>query len=62
MEIKPCPFCKSDDVDLSSCGGFKDGDEYWVMCMNCLAEGPVARSEEEAVLPWNKISDRMYSN
>ena len=40
VELKPCPFCGSDDVDVTFTG--EEETEAVGYCENCLAEGPVA--------------------
>lgn len=47
MDLKHCPFCGSNDVEL--CGG--DGC-YYVTCNNCC-DGAYPETEEEAVNAWN---------
>ena len=50
-ELKPCPFCKSEDVYLVS----ETEIEYnWVYCKNCEAAGPMKETEEEAIEAWNR--------
>jgi hypothetical protein len=44
----PCPFCRSTEQHLSSNGS----ENYFVVCMDCGAEGPAAASEEAALLLW----------
>lgn len=38
IELKPCPFCGSDNLDYDSDGGF-------ISCKNCLAYGPDCTTE-----------------
>ena len=47
--LKPCPFCRWDDIEIDGNG---DG-KFWAVCNDCHAEGPVKDSEEEAVKYWN---------
>lgn len=52
-ELIPCPFCKSQNVELSE----NDRGDHAVYCKDCRAEGPPAVNEgtkEEAVCKWNK--------
>lgn len=54
-EIKPCPFCGAEGVDLSM--GFVeagDGEGNFVLCDFCEAEGPFATSQSTAIDAWNK--------
>lgn len=46
MEIKPCPFCGSEDVKYNSLAGC-------VMCKDCYSYGPNTAKEENAVKKWN---------
>lgn len=45
-EIKPCPFCGSEDVKYNSLAGC-------VICKACHSYGPNAAKEENAVKKWN---------
>ena len=47
-ELKPCPFCCSASLLLSSNGV----DNYFVTCSECGAEGPAAASDELAKILW----------
>ena len=46
MEIKPCPFCGSEDVKYNSLAGC-------VMCKDCYSYGPNTAKKENAVKKWN---------
>ena len=48
-ELKPCPFCGSDDV---ICGAGLD-DEYYVECWDCSAKVESCNGMEDAVAGWN---------
>ena len=52
-ELKPCPFCGSDNVTLE----FVDRHMYWeVNCNDCFAAGPVTtdgETEQAARVGWN---------
>lgn len=43
----PCPFCSSLDVELDAAGKC-----MWVLCRECLAEGPMEPTEERAIARW----------
>lgn len=43
---KPCPFCASSETQIAF-------DEFHVECRNCKAQGPVAKTYEEAERLWN---------
>jgi len=45
-EVKPCPFCGSDFVEINRGG-------WWGECGNCGAEGPAKETREEALAAWN---------
>jgi hypothetical protein len=53
-EIKPCPFCGSENVELQSVD-YSAGDYYFVECKNddCLINGPERPSILGAVDDWN---------
>ena len=48
IEIKPCPFCGSDDV---ICNMFED--VYFVECWDCCAKVESYNRLEDAVAGWN---------
>ena len=48
IELKPCPFCGSDDV---ICGRFED--VYYVECLYCGAKVESYNGPEDAVAGWN---------
>ena len=52
MNIEECFFC---DAPLSM-HIMKDDFYYWVTCLDCLAEGPVKESEEQAITAWNDVA------
>ena len=51
-EMRPCPFCGSDEVDV--------GEHMFnrrvksVGCGECGAEGPCSTKKEEAIRMWNQ--------
>ena len=49
-ELRPCPFCGSDDV--VSGAGLED--EYYVECWDCSAKIESYKSLEEAITGWNR--------
>ena len=49
-ELKPCPFCGSDDLHFSDSRG---GDEGYITCWNCDARGPDSATEKRASSEWN---------
>ena len=46
-EIKPCPFCGSDDLHMQG------NKSNYVYCENCDTYGPDGEDEEEAIRLWN---------
>jgi Lar family restriction alleviation protein len=50
IELKPCPFCGSEDLDIES--GY---DHAYVICERCETEGPAISngSALEACEAWN---------
>ena len=48
-EIKPCPFCGSEDVEV-----FSNYGRYFVTCCDCGSEGPNKEGKEEAIKGWNQ--------
>lgn len=48
IELKPCPFCGSDDV---ICGRFED--VYYVECLYCGAKVETYNGLEDAAAGWN---------
>jgi Lar family restriction alleviation protein len=47
-KLKSCPFCGSDTAD------FSPGSPPWgVVCRDCLAEGPLENTHQEAAMAWN---------
>lgn len=48
-ELKPCPFCGSDDV---FCGQGPEGEDY-VECWDCSAKVETYNGMEDAVAGWN---------
>lgn len=53
MKINECPFCGSEETELSDNGG----NNYQVTCCECEAAGPVSRSKTDAKAQWNEVSD-----
>lgn len=55
-ELKPCPFCGSDNV-LPSCWGEDESSEdakWAVECLDCEAQTGVRDSEAEAREAWQQ--------
>lgn len=53
--LKPCPFCASNDVeadiDYEYCT--EDHKEYCVSCNNCGASSAFCEDEQKAIEAWN---------
>ena len=49
-ELKPCPFCGSEDLKIYS-NAFEN---YYVVCLGCGASGRNYRSVEKAKEVWNR--------
>lgn len=49
--IKPCPFCGNRDLRTEGMGA-----SHNVYCNQCEADGPVGRTEDQAVELWNTRS------
>ena len=47
-ELKPCPFCGGEKISII---GPDEG--YWTLCLDCLGEGGIGETVEEAVSLWN---------
>ncbi len=50
----PCPFCGDCELEIieSEFEDNQEGEGLTVYC-DCGAQGPAARTEEEAILKWN---------
>jgi len=54
MELKPCPFCNSDDDALDIFPeGTVPGLRFVVVCSTCRMRGPGATTAEAAMRSWN---------
>lgn len=50
IELKPCPFCGSDDVTWF----YGLEDEHYVECLDCCAKVESYNGLEDAVAGWNE--------
>lgn len=51
-KAKPCPFCNCSQIMTWHIGHY---DKPWVAeCPRCLADGPHADTEKEAIELWNR--------
>lgn len=57
-ELKPCPFCGSDDIDYGIMSGTMKGFDY-IQCQNCGAEIRSINNGKyiEAIEAWNRRAD-----
>jgi hypothetical protein len=57
ITLKECPFCLSNQVVFISNVDSGGRDCEFVVCLNdeCLCDGPIGKSKEEAAQKWNKI-------
>lgn len=50
-QLKPCPFCGSDDTYTDSALGKRQ-----VLCNACEASGPTEETDDEAIASWNRLA------
>jgi len=53
-ELKSCPFCKGTLIAI----GRDKISRVYMICVNCDARGPLAGSEKEATMAWNRRVER----
>lgn len=53
VELKPCPFCGTDDVCLGATES-RAYKEFYIYCTKCCVEGPHAPTPDKADENWNK--------
>lgn len=53
-DLKPCPFCGTDEL-LSICHDLVTGGvlPYSVECITCFTHGPSAKDIDNAIKVWN---------
>jgi len=49
-----CPFCGCEELEVTS-----DFDRWYVTCMKCYADGPIANAEIKAMDLWD---NQIYFN
>ena len=56
MELEPCPFCKSRNLEMMDVEGYigKTDKRYWVWCKDCKCGGPVEPTPVMAMKAWNR--------
>ena len=53
--IKPCPFCKDEEIDIQSYLPFVSITEYFnVACGLCGVQGVTESTRKQAIENWNK--------
>ncbi len=52
MKLKPCPFCGSDEVEITS--EIIYTERFLIQCQNCCSQGPEERKKEIAIEKWNE--------
>lgn len=55
-ELKPCPFCGSEDLHIDYHIENNSPKIFYVVCMNCFSQGPFHYTEKIAIDAWNKRS------
>lgn len=50
LELKPCPFCNSEQLHFSR---MRRSEPQMVVCDNCDANGPMCETKVEAARRWN---------
>lgn len=55
-KLKPCPFCGEEEGRThSDASGYNWSRRFWVTCSGgCVAHGPEAPTEAEAIAAWNR--------
>lgn len=49
-KLKPCPFCDSKHIDITSYGEVM----WFIQCDNCYATFPEFETKEQAIDAWNR--------
>jgi Lar family restriction alleviation protein len=55
-ELKPCPFCGSEDIEID-CAGYLDDSDHWVICQDCGAASGIIKEASDAIEAWNTRAD-----
>lgn len=50
-ELKPCPFCGSDE-DIRVVSEYSEA--FYVYCLTCTSCGPSGATSQEAIEAWNR--------
>ena len=59
-ELKPCPFCGGNDIQIDKMESFWDKNEtsWRVLCIDCIAE-TAGDTKEQAIAAWNRRTDHI---
>ena len=49
-ELKPCPFCGSDNVEMKG----QHAPEWWVICKDCKGSAAMRPMRQQAAADWNR--------
>lgn len=52
QELKPCPFCGSDDLKVSN--NKPEFWHHWVQCMTCEGSMDAKGGTDKAIAKWNR--------
>ena len=52
--IKPCPFCGSDDTEVVDMPPY-----WWIACRKCDAGGPMKGRKAPAIAAWNQRKEEL---
>ena len=55
MELKPCPFCGSDNVEIHI--PYMISDMYMVQCYDCNCNTAIFETPEKAAEAWNRRAE-----
>ena len=50
-KLEPCPFCNSERIGATINTLFSN--QYYAHCIDCWAQGPLCRTQKEAIKKWN---------
>lgn len=49
LTIHNCPFCNHEDIKIDHV----DGEEFYITCKECFADGPLCSDVMSAIAAWN---------
>jgi hypothetical protein len=63
MKINKCPFCGEEDAEMDYSYDYESDEDgikvWWIICV-CGAMSMNCDTEEEAIIAWNKVSEKVY--